>query len=233
MQSIFNLMKARLDDPDMAFFTHYRDDFFVHDHRELVQWGAEHASYLWFVRESGSDIIRLGVCSKHVERGQALLDMHDWSRGKLFHLCGGAAARANLVEVDTAKARGLLEQPPAYQRSAGIVTHRQDGMRSEVARMRIVWDRGWTSAPKAEVKCDMPLPTLDHVTAIRLLAMAEVVEESGSLFTPIQSLVVNGEDITDLVARLRMGAPATAGAPKKNAVRPGRYAAVATQSLAA
>lgn len=197
MQSIFNIMKARLEEPDMAFFTHFRDDFFVHDHRELVLWGSEQASYLWFVRESGSDIVRLRTCSKHVERGQALLDLHDWKRGKLFHLRGSSvgSGRPSLVEVDPARARSLLEGQPAYQRSAGIVTHAHAGMRSQIARMRIVWERGWASAPKAQVKCEMPLPTLDHVTAIRLLAMAEVVEESGSLFTPIQSIVINGEDI--------------------------------------
>jgi len=207
MQAIFDLMKARLEAPDMAFFTHYRDDFFVHDRRELVQWGAEGASYVWFVRESGSDIIRLRVCPKHVERGQALLDLHDWRRGKLFHLIsGGGTVRPSITEVGVEKARTLLEQPSDYQRSGGIVTHVRHGMRSEIARLRIVWERGWASAPKASVKCDLSASTLPHVTALRLLAMAAVVEDSGSLFTPIQNIAINGEDITDLVARLRRDA---------------------------
>lgn len=212
MQAIFDLMKSRLAQPDMAFFQHYRDDFFIHDCRELVEWGSPNASYLWFVRESGSDLTRLQTCPKHAERGEALLDLHDWSKGKLFHARPSSSGRssATLSEVTLLQARELIEAPSAYERKGGVVTHAKAGMRSELTRLRIVWDRGYAAMPKAHVKCELSSAniTLDHVTAIRLLALAEVVEETQSLFTGAQSINVNGESITDITARLRMVADA-------------------------
>lgn len=86
MKKIYDMMAARLAQPDMAgLLVAYRNDFEVHDRENLLTWGAPGIEYLWLVRECGTNLVRLGVHPKPVEWFTCAMELTEQS-AKVFHV---------------------------------------------------------------------------------------------------------------------------------------------------
>lgn len=213
MTGVIDAMAARIAAPETAFYTHFLDDFRVHDVREITLWGSPKAQWIWLVYESGTHLARLGVDAKQVELAHAFLDVNEYRlradppTARLYHVRGDG----RIEEITAKRARAMVDQPSRYVRRGCHILRRTGGEHLEmVASARITWDRGMARTPEGTVHFDTPelsranlAQRLEDVCALRLLAMTMIVEEQGTLFASPKRIVIDGQDIGDAVAELR------------------------------
>ena len=180
-----HMTQALLQHPQLL--QSHREDFEVHDYRELAQWGAPGARYLWVARPHGSDIALLDVHPRVTERCRAILA----ATGDPGRIIAFLVTEDGTREVDHAGAGQLLEQGRFTIQGSGIAC---DG--APIATFRVIQSLGWGKQPSARVhfKAQRVLTTFD-VVALRQLANALVNEELDQ-FAKIDAITVDGRDLS-------------------------------------
>lgn len=213
MLHLFNAMAQLLKLPTMAFFQHYTKDFFEHDRRELITWGAPGARYIWVVRDSGTHLIRIGVDPKSCEYGMAVLEQISRNRNcpsalfvRIFEITD-----RTITEIDVGHAQRLLgASSDAYKVRNGVVS-RRDGGNSyrDLATLRIDTQTRSAAMPLRHVRftTSNKLSPAD-VGALRIIAQCEVVRASQSLFTSPASIEIDGVDVCDVMVNALSGSAA-------------------------
>jgi hypothetical protein len=197
-------MAALLDQPALQFFTSYRDDFSVHDRRELTEFGAPGNTYLWVVGESGTHLTRLGIHTKHDEWMRAVLEQVEREKNASYKVY--FVSMANITEIDVPHARQLLAREHDYSVTYASIMRKTFGDSKLVADYRLTWDGGWAKEREATVRFDAPeVLGAEDVTALRILANNIVVIDARSLFAKLKSIQINGLDISVYLAGVRGG----------------------------
>lgn len=194
MLEIFNMMERRLAQPDCAFFTHYREDFFVHDRKQLVEFGGRGADYLWIVRSAGTHLIQLGVSVKASDWGFAALEAE--SVGKVFHVTTSA-----LREVSHEKARELLARMDYTTQEGECSAHVSYGGET-LAMLEVQTVRPWAEVPRHSVhikSTGAAIRSSLHLSALRRIAQG-IVEKKFNLFAPIDAITVDGTCVLQALA---------------------------------
>lgn len=208
MLHLFEAMAALLQLPQLAFFKHYRNDFFEHDRRELVDWGAPGARYLWVVRASGSHIVRLGVHPKHHEYGIAVIEQLRHARGaeaRIFEV-----SSHTIAEIDSGSALRLLAAGPfEFQvRGSSIVRRSRGGVERSIASLRIDLESRYADLPLRHVRITAADKlTAEEIGALRIISQCEVMLQAHSLFAAPASILIDGADISDAMQAVRVAAP--------------------------
>jgi hypothetical protein len=215
MNRVYSAMQDLVNSPALAFFTHYRKDFDVHDRREICDWGSPSAEWIWAVRESGTYLVRLGVSRRQDEFLIAVLNQQAREpaperSAKLFHVRGSGQVRP--IEVE--RARDLLLQPRQYELIDQMVFRSGErGQRVPIARGRLIWERGFAREPEATVTFEAtpeyqptPKQRWDDLAVLRFHASDMVVDDTGSLLSGYRHLLVDGKPFTDLFLTARQRA---------------------------
>lgn len=224
MQAIYNAMLSLLALPEMAFFTHYRDDFFVHDQRELINWGAPGSDYLWIVRSSGTHLSRLGIhpsCDKYMEAALDSVSRSD-PAARVFRVSG-----RGIRELTFDAAKQLLAHTPHLYAlkdhqvlfGAGI-----DAVRLATISIQRTTGENLSYRWSVDFTSDRELG-LNHLVAMRELALASVVKASGSLLVSPWRVTVNGTEITAAVEAAQVAQSTCGAEPAVTLLRAGRRGA--------
>lgn len=224
MQAIYNAMLALLALPEMAFFTNYRDDFLVHDRRELINWGAPGADYLWIVRSNGTHLSRLGIhpsCDKYMEAALDSVSRSD-PAARVFRV-----SSRGIRELTFDAAKQLLAHTPHLYTlkdhqvlfGAGI-----DAVHLATLALQRTTDENLGYLWSVEVTSDRDLG-LNHLVALRELALASVVKASGSLLVSPWRVTINGVEITAAVEDAQRAQSSCVSEPSVTLLKAGRRGA--------
>jgi len=166
----------------------YRNDFEVLDFRELTDWGAHGARYVWIARSSGSDLALLDVHPDVTAHCRAILKLRNGQDSMKTFLVTQQGAR----EVDHDAAAQLLDADGRFAVEGSRIVC--DGAR--IATFRLVQSLGWGRQPSASIHFGglRALSTLE-ISALRKLAHAIVTREMG-MWTVIDAITVDGRDIS-------------------------------------
>jgi hypothetical protein len=205
MLHVFQSMEMLLAQPRMAYFGSFREDFFVHDRRELVDWGGPSAHYIWVVRSSGTHLIRIGVHPRHTEHGIAALRNLEGERSELSRTF--IVSTDAVKEIPKALALSMLaETRPQYEVNEGWVSFSCRGTRRGIAQLRIEREVLLADIPRYHVWFSSRtwLGT-DQIGALRLIARGEVLREARSLFASAASIHIDELDVVDAMRLAREG----------------------------
>jgi hypothetical protein len=212
MEATFQAMAELLGRPEMSYFASYRDDFFVHDRREVVDFGAPGCRYLWAVRESGTHLTRLGIHPRHdqwmaavleqFEHDEAMADKRGTRPRTRFFLVAGT----KIKEQTAPAARALLAVPHEYFVSGCAVCTRGDTGPQTLASFHLKWEGGWDRESQATLQFQTARPlSVDAVTALRLIGQCIVCEDAGSLLAKIKSITIDGLPLEEYLSLARAG----------------------------
>jgi hypothetical protein len=191
---VFEAMQRLVDSPELDYFQSYRDDFFVHDRREIIEWGSPTARYLWTVRASGTDLTRLGVHPACHNWAEAVFDMLDRERTPAKHfviVSADASGVASVREISRSKARSELAKPCAYEVD-GLQVKRHG---QTVALCFVKSEVRFNEMTKLHVAFDTQKQGEIDLGALRLLAQHVVCKAAGSLLVGPASITIDGVDI--------------------------------------
>lgn len=197
MQSVYDLMAARLQQPDMqGFLTHFRQDFYEHDKAILLEWGAPGVEYLWGVRETGTELHRLAVHARAAEWFQCAIS-HEWQAYKVFHV-----SDRGLREITRDKAREMLKRFDYASRATmnGFRMLRGD---TPIADLVIRVESRPCDSPLHHVEIQSLVPLTSRLVGdIRTWAHGEL-QQQHSMWAQIGSTHLDGMSFADAIAACR------------------------------
>lgn len=196
MINLFEMMAHRLEQPDMAgLLVAYRDDFDVIDREVLVEWGAPGNEYLWFVREHGTALLRLGVHPKPVEWFTCAMDLV--AKGKVFHVTDRGVKE--LARVEALRMIGAME----YSLQAGCESDLVMHYGVAIAAFSVRAEPRVAQTPLYHLQADS-LVTLvpQQVGALRTIMLAEVETRFG-VSAAVGSMTMDGADMSQAMKTAR------------------------------
>ena len=193
-QSIFNAMRAVVEAPGYRLLKGYKNDFYVHDAKQLQDGWAVGAQYLWIVREHGTHLAQIGAHAKINEYASAALStaMSSGSEYEIYHL---SAKGVKQITHEEARIRLLALEYVTHGESV------KDASGKTVATFTV--DRVWMERTQTGSVsfCTSPevQKTKAFLVSLNQIAMAEMVKAWGSWFCTVQSVNVDGRDIAQLL----------------------------------
>ena len=183
---VFSLMRPVSDSPESRL-KGYRNDFYVHD-RDYLRSTHANGQYLWIVRENGTELRKLGL---HPSENDWLHATMDVSSARDMYLVDADHMAISHV-LDDAHAEQLMGKF-RYAMRDGVVS--KDGvplvhMSTELVS-RGAGDRG---AAHVTLTSMQPIPD-SELPALMRLAEIKGREDGQSLFTPVESVALDGKDL--------------------------------------
>ena len=197
MLEIFNRMAARLAQFDMAgLLVAYRADFEVSDREMLEDWGAPGCEYLWLVRETGTNLLRLRLHDRPAQWFRDAMDLAG-AKAKIFHITDTA-----FHEVRQETALKLME-PMDYgvqeTLDGGLILHR--GM--PAARLTFRFQERIDQSPLHHLALESLVAlSSQQVGALRVVAHGEL-ERRHTFWAALGSLTLDGVDLPTAMAAAR------------------------------
>jgi hypothetical protein len=182
---VFSLMRPVIDSPQSRL-TSYRNDFYVHDRNYLRSTHAT-GQYLWIVREQGTELRKLGLHKAENDWLHAAMDV-------------SSARDMYLVDADRMTISNVLDDAHANQLMDGFRYATRDGAVSKdgVPLVHMKTDmvsRG--DGGRAAAVTVTSLQEIPHSELAALLHLAQIKgrEDGQSLFTPVASVSLDGNDL--------------------------------------
>ena len=112
--TILGAMRAILEAPGYPLLKGYKDDFYVHDTRQIRDSWTDAVQLLWIVREYGTHLAHIGVHSKLNEYASAALStaVSSGSPYEIYHLSTKGVRKLTLEEMNA-----LLRQMEQTERA--------------------------------------------------------------------------------------------------------------------
>lgn len=197
MLEIFNRMAARLAQSDMAgLLVAYRADFDVCDREMLESWGAPGCEYLWLVRETGTNLLRLRLHARPAQWFRDAMDLAG-SKAKIFHVTDtafhevGPQAALQLIE--------LMDYQVEETLDGGLISHR--GL--PVARLKFTFQERIDQSPLHHLALESLVAlSAQQVGALRVVAHGEL-ERRHTFWAVLGSLTLDGDDMPTAMAAAR------------------------------
>lgn len=191
----FKAMRSVIESPGYPYLKHYQQDFYEHDRRFMERNYTSEASYLWIVRECGTHLIPLGVHAKMCDEGCAAMSMSGPS--DLF-----LVKRGQIKKLVRDEALRLLRDF-RYRIEGGSVIDARGFLASFSISMS-----AWSAGPvKGTVRYHTGASTrslsFGEWIALAQIAECEVIRSSQSLFTPTETILLDGADLRELIAQHR------------------------------
>lgn len=200
VQTVFAAMKAIVEAPGYPLLQAYKEDFYKCDHAWLQHHeGAQGLRFLWFVRLYGSDMTALGIHKKVHERGLAILESNSGSPYKIYLVDGDSAT---VKEVSREAALVHLGKYD-YDVKGRVITRRGQQLASIEVEIT-PWSAGHEPKGNVTMKTFGSTPlSQEALLALYKIATSEIVVTSGSLFTKVGEVTLNGVDLYDTIEARR------------------------------
>lgn len=190
VERVFDAMRRIIELP-VSRLEHYRDDFYKHD-RAYVERTCAGDTYGWIVRQSGTHLVQLGRHPKMHEELQAVLETYSTLDCYLVD--------AQHARVTTVSAAQLREQMSRLQyKVTGANVYRGDTRIASIDVTFTPWSHASTPRGVVRLAAAGTTLSLDDRVALVQIAECEVVLKSQSLFTPTETVTLDGEDLRELV----------------------------------
>jgi len=196
MLETFTAMERLLAQPELAFFTNYRDDFFERDRAQLLNWGAPEMRFLWIVRENGTHLVPVGVCAAADAHALAALDYflaNPQGQTKAFWV-QGASVRGVALEAASMEIR---RSQPMFEVQGPMVLQRMSDGPMHIAALNVIQANS-VAGPDVVITARSGLGTL-QLSALALIATMEAGRAAGSLLVTPRQITVNGQPIAQLI----------------------------------
>lgn len=193
--TILGAMRAILEAPGYPLLKGYKDDFYVHDTRQIRDSWTDAVQLLWIVREYGTHLAHIGVHSKLNEYASAALStaVSSGSPYEIYHLSTKGVRNLTLEE---ARVRLLVLN---FVTDGRRVTDAAGQVVATFNIERIQTLNGQTGKVRFTTAGDCLL-TPELVAALNQIAMAEMVKAWGSWFCTVQDVQIDGHSAADLIA---------------------------------
>jgi hypothetical protein len=188
---LFSLMRPVIDSPDSRL-KGYRNDFYVHD-RDYLRSTHATGQYLWIVRENGTELRKLGLHPSENDWLQATMNVT-------------AARDIYVVDADRMTVSNVLDDTHAeqlmgrfrYSMQDGVIS--KDGVSLAHASTELVAGGGGERG-RAHVTLTSLQPVPDsELPALLRLAEIQAREQGQSLFTPVERVILDGQDLYAMLA---------------------------------
>jgi len=184
---VFNNMRAVIEAPGFPLLVAYKNDFYKHDRHELRRTFSDEITYLWIVRDSGTHLYPLHIDKRVCQEADAALGM-DGPR-KLY-----LVTPTSVQEIDLARAKTLMSTFNYEVKNGFVMKNKSTSLASVMPTSE--WVKGQLKS-RVTFGSDHKKEQLTHLDriALRRIAVHEVINLTGSIFTPVISVTFNGEDL--------------------------------------
>lgn len=187
-EKIYALMLREIVKND-AVLKFYKRDFYTFDLNHLQDTGAS-GEYLWLVRESGTHLVTLGVHNRLNEGFRYAVEMRESTPRELFLI---NAERATILPITEAYAFELLGKLE-YQISGSTVMKGNDPIADFEVKTSWSANQQLGGSVRYFPVANANL-SLHDLTAMRQIAIEEVVVKASSLFTKTKEILVSQDGV--------------------------------------
>lgn len=197
--TVFETMKAIVEQPGYPYLTHYKDDFYLHDKATILNELVADAKFAWVVNPSGTHLTRIGVHDKQDEWALAtiksgLTSSNLGAQIYLVSLAGVQKVNEAMIQSEI-KLRDYVVSNNAVYRKGG--------------QLLAVFDiRNSTKPGDGNQYChamyqttNLAALTRSDLFALRDIATSEAVRLRQSFFVKVEVLTVNGVSVIDLIEK--------------------------------
>jgi hypothetical protein len=192
----FEMLSAIFEAPGYPLLKHYKNDFLGYDKEFLDAQTVPQSTFILAVRLNGTQTVRLGVHAKHEEWMHATLSSTD-EGGKEFYLItiGDTVADVKIAKITPDKVKSQLGRRFAYRVYKGRAYHKGEVIADMVVTRR--WDADSHERLSTVTYSRREGLAYRDIPALLLLAQYE----TGSIWTKIEAITVDGENISDLMTK--------------------------------
>ena len=193
-QAIFNAMRAVVEAPGYHLLQSYKNDFYMHDAKQIHDGFAVGVQYIWVVRENGTHLAQIGVHEKLNEHASAALSVALTSGGahEIYHL---SAKGVRKVSHDEARSRLLSLE---YLTDGQRVMDASGKTLATFTLERVAMERAQTGTVHFTVAANVQKSPA-FLKALSQIALGEMVKSWASWFCFVQSVSIDGSDIATLL----------------------------------
>jgi hypothetical protein len=195
---IFAKMVAIVEQPGYPLLTHYKVDFYTYDRDEILREASPGARFLWVIRESGTHLQRIGVHNQSNEAAMAGIHAGKTSSklGCELYLIEGDG----LKKVNEVQAIAAMKRMEFTIRGNDVIDSKGQIVASmDVEAYRKPIDANNYTNVNFQLNSNRSVSELKYavVAALRTIAIDESVSRCQSLFVRVESITIDGQDISD------------------------------------
>lgn len=187
-ESVFAALAAMVEAPGYRFLQAYKKDLYEYDRAYLEANWTPRGRYLWVVRPSGTELVRLGVHDKLAEHARAAINnaMRDSAQGADIFLIG-----KDILQIDVTRATIELCKKD-YLINGSCISNAlgQRLVSFEVRRVQQQSRQGGTV--HFRIIDGAPHMGRDVLLALRHIATCEMVKAWGSFFVSVDEIYLDG-----------------------------------------
>lgn len=184
---LFERMRSVVEAPGYPLLTHYKQDFYKHDRQALIEMFAPGMAFLWIVRAYGTHLTPLYIDRRYSAESLAALKLDGEARtylvsGTGVHQVTYDKAKSELARFDYEVRNGFVVKKDGANlgRIDCAIRHTQKG---QTAAILFSGDRALESLSARDI------------IALKRIALAQAIERSQSLFTRVEEVSYNGQNI--------------------------------------
>jgi len=197
-ENVFAKMKAIVEQPGYPLLTNYKVDFYTYDRDQILREASPGARFLWVIRESGTHLQRIGVHNQSNEAAMAGIHAGKTSTKlgcELYLIEGGWLKKINEVQAIAAINRmeftidggNVHDAKGQILASIDIEAYRKPMDANNYAKVDFQLN---TNRSVSELK-------YAEVAALLTIAIDESISRCQSLFVRVQSVTIDGMDVSD------------------------------------
>lgn len=202
--ALFDQMQRIVEERSKPVIESYSIDFYKYDKEILGDKFAPNSRYLWLLHPNGSHLGRIGVLPDEWDQMNAVLNVyinaHSPERMELHSIVVNAAGKASIKKIDFTEGHRLIAQKDYHMDGTSLINGK-----NKIASI----DAKLVSVGPGEYEGRTNITTVDGHSLSReqiiaaVMTSAEIVtKQSGSLFTRLKNIQVNGVDVDDVLPLL-------------------------------
>lgn len=199
--ALFDKMQRIVEARATPVIESYHKDFYEYDRLILADKFSANARYLWLIHPCGSHLGRIGVVPDHRDMMKAVLNCyanaHAPERMELNFIETNAMGQARIRKINFEDGHKLLQQKD-YHTQGNALMHGEN--RVALIDVKLASGRpgeyaGYVNITSAGAQS---LNRQEMIAAV-MTSAAMVADQSGSLFTAIKSIQIDGKDADDVL----------------------------------
>lgn len=201
--ALFDAMQRAVEDRAVPIIEHYLDDFYKSDREMLSELFSADADFMWLQHPNGSHFSRIGVLPPEHCYMSAVLDSyqsaHPMHRMELRHIKTDSQGNFKMRTLTFEAARQLM-RTPEYQLE-GTLAKDINGPVANVDIRLVPKGPGIFQGDIKITSCKGGLSREQSVATV-MLATRDLCRKTGSLFTGVKQMQIDGVDTAVALPRL-------------------------------
>lgn len=193
--ALFDAMQRAVEDRAVPIIEHYNDDFYRYDRQLVGDLFSSDADFLWLQHPNGSHFNRIGVLPPEHCYMSAVLDSyqsaHPMNRMELRHIKTDSQGNFKMRTLTFEAARQLM-RTPEYQLDGTLVKD-ANGPVANVDIRLVSKGPGIFQGDVKITSCNGGL-TREQAVAAVMIARRDLCRKTGSLFTGVKQMQIDGVD---------------------------------------